>query len=71
MFKSAGGVFLDEHPVTEIVPGHDVVTIRTIKGTFRTRKLVITAGSWAPDLQRTLGMDLPLRVSQNNECNTF
>ena len=64
MFKSAGGVFLDEHPVTEIVPGRDEVTIRTTKGTFRTKKLVITAGSWAPDLLRTLGVDLPLKVSR-------
>ena len=61
MFVSGGGVFLEEHPVTEIVPGQ-VVTIRTTKGTFRTRKLVITAGGWSPDLLRTLGLELPLKV---------
>ena len=62
LFQSAGGVFLDEHPVTEIVPGDDVVTIKTTRGTFRTKKLVITVGSWAPDLLRTLGVEAPLKV---------
>ena len=61
MFVSAGGVFIDENPVTEVVPGQ-VIVIRTAKGTFRTRKLVITAGPWAPALLRTLGVDLPLQV---------
>ena len=60
---SAGGVFIDENPVTEVVPGQ-VIVIRTAKGTFRTRKLVITAGPWAPALLRTLGVDLPLVVSK-------
>lgn len=61
MFLSAGGVLLDEHPVTEIIPG-EVVTIRTPKATFRTKKLVITAGSWSHDLLKTLGLELPLKV---------
>lgn len=61
MFQCAGGVLLDEHPVTEIIPG-DVITIRTTKATFRTRKLVITAGSWAPYLLKTLGLEPPLKV---------
>ena len=62
MFVSAGGVFLDEHPVTEIIPGQ-VITIRTPKGTFRTRKLVITAGAWTSKLLRPLGLELPLEVT--------
>lgn len=61
MFVSAGGVLLDEHPVIEIVPGQ-VVSIRTTKATFRTRKLVITAGSWTSDLLKPLGLELPLKV---------
>ena len=63
MFVSAGGVFLDEHPVTQILPG-PVITIRTSRGTFRTRRLVITAGAWAPALLRTLGVELPLQVGR-------
>ena len=62
MFLSAGGMFLDEHPVTEIVPGQ-VITIRTSKGSFRTKKLVITPGSWASSLLSTLGIELPLKVN--------
>lgn len=61
MFISAGGVFLDENPVTQVIPGQ-VITIRTAKGTFRTKKLVITAGAWAPSLLKTLGVELPLQV---------
>ena len=62
LFVSAGGVFLDEHPVTGIIPGQ-VITIRTAKGNFRTRKLVVTAGPWTPGVLRPLGLELPLMVS--------
>ena len=62
MFLSAGGMFLDEHPVTEIVPGQ-VITIRTTKGSFRTKKLVITAGSWTSSVLSTLDLELPLKAS--------
>ena len=58
---SGGGEFKDEHPVTEIIPG-EVVVVKTSKGTFRTKKLVITAGAWAPALLKTLGVDLPFKV---------
>ena len=61
MFVSAGGMFLDEHPVTGIVPGQ-VITIRTAKGNFRTNKLVITAGPWTSGVLRPLGLELPLTV---------
>ena len=61
MFVSAGGVLLDENPVTEIIPGR-IITLRTPKGTFRTEKLVITAGAWAPEVLRPLGLELPLEI---------
>jgi glycine/D-amino acid oxidase-like deaminating enzyme len=61
LFLSAGGLLLDEHPVTEIIPGQEV-TVRTTKATFRTKKLIITAGSWTSDLLKTLGLELPLKV---------
>ena len=67
MFLSAGGMFLDEHPVTEIVPGQ-VITIRTSKGSFRTKKLVITAGSWASSVLSTLDLELPLKASACQCC---
>ena len=65
LFVSAGGELRDEHPVTEIVPG-DVITIKTTKGDFRTKKLVITAGAWAPSVLKKLGIDLPVKVSTLN-----
>ena len=67
MFVSAGGVLLDEHRVTEIIPGHEV-TVRTTKATFRTKKLVITAGSWTGNLLKTLGLEIPFEVIVLIEC---
>ena len=61
LFVAAGGELLDEHKVTEIVPGQ-VVTVRTAKGSFRTKKLVITVGPWAPKLLKTIGVELPFEV---------
>ena len=48
--------------MTEIVPGPEV-TIRTDKGSFRTKKLVVTVGPWAPKLLKTIGVELPFVVS--------
>ena len=61
LFVDHGGVFLDYHCVTDILPG-DCVTIRTNKGDFSARKVIITAGGWAPKLLKKLGVDLPLKV---------
>ena len=61
LFVDRGGVFLDNHCVTDILPG-DCVTIRTNKGDFSARKVIITAGGWAPKLLKKLGVDLPLKV---------
>ena len=61
LFVSAGGELRDEHPVTEIVPG-DVITIKTTKGDFKTKKLVITAGAWTPTILKTLGIEIPMKV---------
>ena len=46
----------------EILPG-PVVTVVTSKATFRTKKLVVTAGAWTPALMKKLGVELPLQVS--------
>ncbi len=56
-----GGVLLDNHCVTDIVPG-DRVIVRTNKGDFISRKVVITAGAWAPKLISKLGVQLPIKV---------
>ena len=49
--------------MTEIIPG-DTVTVRTGKGDFKTKKIVITAGPWAPKIMEKLGVKLPFKVGQ-------
>ena len=62
LFVKKGGTVLDNHQVIEIIPG-PIVTVVTNKGSFQTKRLVIAAGAWAPSLCRTLGINLPLKVS--------
>ncbi len=54
-------MLLDNHCVTDIVP-RDRVIVRTNKGDFSSRKVVITAGAWAPKLISKLGVTLPIKV---------
>ena len=61
-FQKLGGTLLDNHKVTEIIPG-DVVTVVTNRGTFKTKNVVIAAGPWAPALCSSIGIQLPLEVS--------
>ncbi|XP_064383983.1 peroxisomal sarcosine oxidase-like [Halichondria panicea] len=61
LFMRGGGVLLDNHCVTDIVPG-DRVIVRTNKGDFISRKVVITAGAWAPKLISKLGVQLPIKT---------
>ena len=71
LFMEAGGVLKDEHPVTEIIPG-ETVTVRTSKGSFQTRRLVITVGPWAPKLLQSLRVELPYEVCllcSTDNCN--
>ena len=51
----------DYHKVTEIIPG-DMVTVKTNKGSFEARKVIITAGPWGPAMVKKLGIDLPFKV---------
>ena len=61
LFVEFGGVLLDHHCVTEIIPG-DTVTVKTDKREFRAKKIVITAGPWAPKIMEKLGIQLPFKV---------
>ena len=62
LYKDHGGVLLDQHQVTDILPG-PVVTVVTSKATFKTKRLVVTAGPWAPQLLRKTGLELPFMVN--------
>ena len=54
----------DYHRVTEIIPG-DVVTVKTNKGNFEARKVIITTGPWGSAMVKKLGIELPFKVSNS------
>ncbi len=71
MFISAGGKFKEEHQVTDIVPG-EMVTVKTNKGSFSTKRLVITAGPWTNTLLQSISLKLPLKVwTADKLCGEF
>ncbi|CAB4038043.1 Peroxisomal sarcosine oxidase, partial [Paramuricea clavata] len=53
-FVKFGGVLHDSEKVLEIMPG-DIVKVKTNKGCYRTNKLILTPGPWAPSLLKSLG----------------
>ena len=53
----------DYHQVTEVVPGGDMVTVKTNKGDFEARKVIMTTGPWGPAMAKKLGIELPFKVS--------
>ena len=65
LFVQAGGTLLDRHEVTGIVPGQ-MIKVETIKGTFMSKKVVVTAGAWTNKVLKKTGLTLPLRVSINS-----
>lgn len=48
--------------VKEIAPG-PIVRVTTNNGDFTTRRLVVTAGPWAPTIMAQLGVKLPFKFS--------
>ena len=61
LFVKHGGTLQECEQVLEIIPG-TVVTVKTNKGTYTARHLVLTPGPWASGLMLKLGLKLPLRV---------
>ena len=70
MFVQYGGVLRDGEGVTKVIPG-EKVTIETKKHRYRARSVVLTVGAWAPKMLKTLGLNLPLQVSQDCWRNLF
>ena len=52
---------MDQHKVLDVIPGA-IVTIKTNKGVFSARKVIVTAGAWTNKLLKTTGLQLPLKV---------
>ncbi len=63
MFIKYGGTLRDGTVVTGITPG-DILTLTTSTATYRTKKLIITAGPWTPKLIKPLGIHVPLKVGK-------
>jgi sarcosine oxidase len=63
-----GATVLDECPITciELVTGNsnDSVRVHTAKGIFTAQWLILAAGAWTKPLLASLGLDLPLTVTQ-------
>ena len=70
LFKRRGGDFKDNTCVQQIVPGN-IVRVKTNRGTWRAKSLVVTVGPWAvgPILKRDLMLSLPLEVRRLYLCD--
>ncbi|MCZ7574048.1 MAG: N-methyl-L-tryptophan oxidase [Ardenticatenaceae bacterium] len=59
-----GATIHDRETARQILPDAGSVEIVTDKDRYRARRLVVTAGPWSRQLLRDVGLELPLRVSQ-------
>lgn len=66
-FKKFGGQLNDGEPMIDIFPG-DIVTVRTTKGQYRTKSVVLTVGPWAAKILPNLGVHLPLKPVRITVC---
>ena len=66
-FVEFGGVLHDNEKVLEIMPG-DIVIVKTNKGCYKTRKLILAPGPWVQSLLKSLGVDLPRRPNYLSVC---
>ena len=62
--RGYGATVLEHCPVQRIIPAADGVTVVTDQGNFTCRHLVVTAGAWLNNLLESIGLRLPLTVSQ-------
>jgi sarcosine oxidase len=62
--RGYGATVLEQTPVQRIELVGDGVAVITAEQTFTCRRLVVTAGAWLGNLLATVGMRLPLTVSQ-------
>lgn len=63
--RGYGAKILDQCPVISIQPdASSGVLVKTEQGAFTAEKLVVTAGAWTNELLASVGMNLPLTVTQ-------
>jgi len=62
-FSQLGGHLLEHEEVMEVIPGNDIVTLKTRNHTIRAKRVVLTTGGWAGKLLSQLGLGrIPVQV---------
>ncbi len=61
---NCGAIVIEQAPVRSIQLGEHGAEVQTDRAAYRCRKLIISAGAWAGLLLATLGLTLPLAVTQ-------
>ncbi len=62
--RGYGAAVVDANPVRRLIPDTDGVTVETEQGVYSCRHLVVAAGAWSNHILAHVGVELPLRVSQ-------
>lgn len=62
--RAHGATILDHVTVREIRPAGDGVQVETDVRTFKARRLVVTAGAWTNKVLKSIGIEWPLTVTQ-------
>jgi sarcosine oxidase len=62
--RARGATVLGGAHVSAIEPGDDGVRLRTARGEFDVEQVVLCAGAWTRGLLRALGVDWPIRLTQ-------
>jgi sarcosine oxidase len=62
--RGYGATVLEQCPVQAIEPLADGARVITAQGAFTCRRLIVTTGAWLNHLLATIGLRLPLTVSQ-------
>jgi len=65
--RGYGATVLEECPVLELQTSNDTtkgITVVTEQGTFTCKRLIVAAGAWTNQILKGTGIQLPLRVTQ-------
>jgi sarcosine oxidase len=62
--RGRGATILDETQVEQIEPEGDGVMLKTSAGDFHCKRLVVTAGGWTNKVLESIGIHLPLTVTE-------
>jgi monomeric sarcosine oxidase len=64
--RGHGATIVEGETVQQVRPTSSGVEVRTDKGTYSARGVVLCAGSWMKPLMRQLGIDLPLTIRKEH-----